>query len=144
MLGRDISRICKASKTFTGDTLKRAIKLFLYITEGISQLSRIPHHKHQKQILERSQRLVAGCALSEQCCYCGEGYAGAEPCRPLFLCLLFTLSVCLSASLYVCAMLSLSPSRSSPSLPGTKPRRTLGAGAAHSDAWLSLYHCLVT
>lgn len=46
-----------------------------------------------------------------------------------------TLSLSLNVSMCLSHTLSLS---------GTKPSSTLGAGAADFEAWLSLYHCLVT
>lgn len=134
--GRYISRICKKSNTFTGDTLKQAIKffgIFLLIIEGISQLSIIPHHKPQKKMLERSQRLVVGCVLSEQLLLWWRLHWSRAMQPSIFLSGFLSLSLSLNVS--VCLSDALSRS-----LSGTKPRRTLGAGAAHFDAWLSLYH----
>jgi len=100
----------------------------LLIKEAISQASGVPRHGPREEGARREPGdRWPGCVLSERRCYCWEeGCIGGQPCTP------------------PPPPLSVFMSHALPPLSGTKPRRTLGAGAAHFDAWLSLYHCLVT
>lgn len=133
-----ISGTCHKSHILTGDTLKQAIKRFgnqfLLIKRAISQVSRAPCCCAPSWAAEEANGKTAVAVGCVQFVQPSPGWT--DPRQPSF-CASIRLSVSLTSSVSPYDSFSLS-------LSSTKRRRVLGAGAAHFDAWLSPYHCLMT